>query len=74
MDPVGGRSEVERWDLQQVLGLVLDGQTENEIADSLGLRRQSVHAGLKQLHKRFNVHSRAELLFKCRLWNGCRKP
>ena len=53
--------------LQQVLALVWRGCAEDEIADELGLRPQSVHACLKQLYRRFRVHSRVELLFKCRI-------
>jgi DNA-binding CsgD family transcriptional regulator len=48
--------------LRQTLDLLHAGRGEKEIADILGIRRQTVHDYCKVLHKRFNAHSRGELL------------
>jgi DNA-binding CsgD family transcriptional regulator len=47
-----------------VLHLVLEGLDEPTIAERLDRSGHTVHTHIKALFKRFDVHSRAELLAK----------
>lgn len=48
--------------LRPVLAALLDGDAEKQIAARLGLSRHTVHDYVKLLYRRYEVHSRAELL------------
>ena len=48
-------------ELQTLLRL-LQGDSEKEAAQCLGVSRHTVHVYIKSLHRRFDVHSRGELL------------
>jgi DNA-binding CsgD family transcriptional regulator len=48
--------------MREVLELILDGLSEKEIATNLGLKFNTVHGYIKELHHRFGVSSRAELM------------
>jgi DNA-binding NarL/FixJ family response regulator len=52
--------------LQQVLACLLQGDGEKQIARRLGISRHTVNRHVQRLYRRFNVHSRGELLFCCR--------
>ncbi|MBN1908792.1 MAG: helix-turn-helix transcriptional regulator [Pirellulales bacterium] len=56
--------------LQQVLALLLDGDSEKQIARALGLSPHTVHTHVKRLHRYFQVASRGELLARCRNWQS----
>jgi DNA-binding CsgD family transcriptional regulator len=49
---------------REVLQLVAQGLTEDEVAIALGRSFHTVHNHLKQIYKRFNVHSRQKLIAK----------
>lgn len=49
---------------REVLRLILQGLDEQEIAERLQRSGHTVHTHVKALFKRFDVHSRAELLVK----------
>ncbi len=46
----------------QVAHLLIEGYTQQEAADALGLQRHTVHDYVKQIYRRLGVHSRAQLL------------
>ena len=46
----------------QTLMRLLQGDSEKEAAQCLGVSRHTVHVYVKSLHRRFDVHSRGELL------------
>jgi DNA-binding CsgD family transcriptional regulator len=48
--------------LRQVVELLCEGNSEKQIAAKLKLSRHTVHNYLKELHRRFSVASRGELL------------
>jgi DNA-binding NarL/FixJ family response regulator len=48
--------------LDQTLQLLLDGQSEKEVANVLGLSTHTVHVYVKQLRRHFQVRTRAELM------------
>jgi DNA-binding CsgD family transcriptional regulator len=48
--------------LAQTLGLLLNGDSEKQVAHRLDLSPHTVHVYVKKLYKRFGVSSRAELL------------
>lgn len=48
--------------LEQVLRLLMQGASEKQIARKLGVSMHTVHDYAKDLHKRFGVSSRGELL------------
>jgi DNA-binding CsgD family transcriptional regulator len=48
--------------LKQVLDLLLVGDGEKQVARKLGLSKHTVNDYVKALYKRFDVHSRAELM------------
>jgi len=48
--------------LREVLDLLLQGRSEKEVANELELSRHTVHDYVKELHYRFGVSSRSELL------------
>lgn len=48
--------------VRRVLDYLLQGQSEKEAADALGLRPHTVHSYVKILYKRLGVRSRAQLL------------
>jgi DNA-binding CsgD family transcriptional regulator len=52
--------------LREVLRGLLEGEGEKELAGRLGISRHTVHYHVKQLHQRFGVTSRGELLARCR--------
>jgi DNA-binding NarL/FixJ family response regulator len=47
---------------REILPLLLKDLRETEIAERLGVAASTVHTQIKVLHKKFQVHSRAELL------------
>lgn len=48
--------------LQEVLELLLDGLTEREIGERLGVSVHTVHAHIVALYRKYNVSSRAKLM------------
>jgi DNA-binding CsgD family transcriptional regulator len=48
--------------LRQTLSLLLDGQSEKQVAHELGLGERTVHDYVTMLYRHFQVSSRAELL------------
>lgn len=48
--------------LRQTLECLLEGDSEKQVASRLGLSLPTVHQYVTALYRRFNVHSRAELL------------
>jgi DNA-binding CsgD family transcriptional regulator len=58
-----------RWSLpprvRQTLQGLLNGQSEKQIARTLGLSHHTVHNYVKQLHCRFEVETNGELLARC---------
>ena len=58
--------DVEPWQLQQVLTCLLQGDAEKRVAERLGISCHTVNRHVQRLYRRFNVHSRGELMFVCR--------
>lgn len=52
--------------LQQVLACLLRGDSEKQIAARLDLSHHTVNRHVQRLHQVFGVHSRGELMFRCR--------
>lgn len=52
--------------VRQVLVCLMEGDSEKQAALRLGISRHTVHDYVKQLHHRFEVSSRGELLARCR--------
>jgi hypothetical protein len=52
--------------LQQVLACLLQGDAEKRIADRLAISPHTVNRHVQRLYRRFGVHSRGELMFRCR--------
>jgi biotin operon repressor len=52
--------------LQRVLACLLEGDAEKQVADRLSLSRHTVNHHVQRLYRRFDVHSRGELLSRCR--------
>jgi DNA-binding CsgD family transcriptional regulator len=52
---------------RQTLTMLLRGLPEKRIAEALSISRHTVHVYVRQLYRRFNVGSRAELLAR---WIG----
>jgi hypothetical protein len=48
-----------------VLGCLLQGDAEKQIASRLGLSPHTVNRHVQRLYRRFGVHSRAELMCRC---------
>ena len=48
--------------LRQTLEYLMDGHSEKQVASLLQISRHTVHVYVKQLHRLFDVRSRAELL------------
>lgn len=48
--------------LRQVLGCLMEGDSEQQVARRLGISVHTVHEHVKRLHRRFDVSSRGELL------------
>jgi DNA-binding CsgD family transcriptional regulator len=48
--------------LRDVLGGLLEGNSEQQIADRLGLTRNTTHQYVKAVYRRFGVNARAELM------------
>lgn len=46
----------------RVVHLLLEGLSDREIADRLGIARNTVHNHLREIYRKFGVHSRAELI------------
>jgi DNA-binding CsgD family transcriptional regulator len=51
--------------LQRTLAHLLEGLSEKQIAQRMGLSQNTVHDYVKQIHRRLGVSSRAELLVAC---------
>jgi DNA-binding CsgD family transcriptional regulator len=65
--PVGGPSVADLpRRVRQVLVCLMEGDSEKQAALRLGISRHTVHDYVKQLHQRFDVSSRGELLARCR--------
>jgi DNA-binding CsgD family transcriptional regulator len=62
---VAGQTRLPRR-LQQTLNLLHAGYSEKEVAEKLAISPATVHDYCKALHKRWKVHSRAELLARTR--------
>jgi hypothetical protein len=54
------------FQLQQVLGCLLCGDSEKQVAARLRLSLHTVNRHVQRLYRRFDVHSRGELMFRCR--------
>jgi ATP/maltotriose-dependent transcriptional regulator MalT len=52
--------------LRRVLACLMQGDAEKQIASRLGISRHTVSRHLQRLYGRFGVHSRGELMFRCR--------
>ena len=55
--------------LRQTLGCLLEGHSEKEIADRLGLSATTIHQYVTALYRHFGVQSRAQLMaqtLRCR--------
>jgi DNA-binding CsgD family transcriptional regulator len=52
--------------LRDVLACLMQGDSEKQTALRLGISHHTVHDYVKQLHKRFGVQNRGELLARCR--------
>jgi hypothetical protein len=52
--------------LQQVLRCLLCGDSEKQVAMRLGVSPHTVNRHVQRLYRRFQVHSRGELMFRCR--------
>ena len=52
--------------VRQVLVCLMEGDSEKQVALRLGISPYTVHDYVKQLHHRFEVSSRGELLSRCR--------
>lgn len=52
--------------VRQVLVCLMEGDSEKQVALRLGISPHTVHDYVKQLHHRFEVSSRGELLARCR--------
>jgi DNA-binding CsgD family transcriptional regulator len=52
--------------LRQVLNCLLEGEGEKQAARRLGISRRTAHNHVTALHRHFDVHSRGELMAKCR--------
>jgi DNA-binding CsgD family transcriptional regulator len=63
--PVSGQSLPELSPRQeQTLQLLLEGDSEKQVARKLELSKHTVHVYVKELYRRFEVSTRAELLAK----------
>jgi DNA-binding CsgD family transcriptional regulator len=62
---VEGQTRLPRR-LQQTLNLLHAGYSEKQVAEKLAISPATVHDYCKALHKRWKVHSRAELLARTR--------
>jgi DNA-binding CsgD family transcriptional regulator len=63
--PVPASSPLELSPRQeQTLQLLLNGDSEKQVARKLELSRHTIHVYVKELYRRFEVSSRAELLAK----------
>lgn len=51
--------------MKDTLQLLLAGDSEKEVAAKLGLSQHTVHIHVKNLYKRLDVCTRAELMAKC---------
>ncbi|WP_165247004.1 response regulator transcription factor [Adlercreutzia sp. ZJ141] len=47
---------------QEVLGLMIEGLTEQEIADRLVVEKGTAHTHIAHIYKKFNVHSKDDLM------------
>ncbi len=54
------------FQLRQVLACLMQGDGEKQIADRLRISRHTVNRHVQRLYRRFGVHSRGELMFRCR--------
>lgn len=52
--------------LQHVLSCLMQGDTEKQVAERLAISRHTVNRHVQRLYHRFDVHSRGELMFRCR--------
>ena len=48
----------------EILGLILQGMDEPQIASSLGIAARTVHAHLERSYRKAGVHSRSELVIR----------
>ncbi len=54
------------FQLRHVLFCLLQGDSEKQVAHRLGISRHTVNHHVQRLYRRFGVHSRGELMFRCR--------
>jgi hypothetical protein len=52
--------------MQQVLACLLQGDSEKQIATRLKLSQHTVNRHVQRLYREFEIHSRGELMFRCR--------
>jgi DNA-binding CsgD family transcriptional regulator len=52
--------------LAPVLARLLEGESEKQVADRLGISPHTVNRHVQRLYRRFGVHSRGELMSRCR--------
>jgi DNA-binding NarL/FixJ family response regulator len=62
LDPTAGAGADLPPRVRQTLSLLLNGDSEKEIARELRLSQHTVHVYVKQIYKHYGVCSRAELL------------
>jgi DNA-binding NarL/FixJ family response regulator len=53
---------------QEILGCLFEGQTDKEIASTLGIGTATVHTHMHRLFEKLGVHSRREIIFKYLKW------
>jgi len=58
--------------LRQTLGCLLEGHSEKEIADRLGLSATTIHQYVTALYRHFGVQSRAQLMAQTLSSGRCR--
>ena len=54
----------------EVLGWLIQGLNEKEVAAQLGISRETVHNHVRAIYAAYNVHSRVELLLKVNPMKG----
>jgi DNA-binding CsgD family transcriptional regulator len=52
--------------LTRVLGCLLEGDSEKQVAARMGISRHTVNRHVQRLYRQFGVHSRGELMCRCR--------
>jgi hypothetical protein len=66
MPDANGAARELPFRMQQVLACLLEGDSEKQIATRLNLSHHTVNRHVQRLYREFDVHSRGELMFRCR--------